>query len=172
MTRQIVPEEHRDSIGAVETYDIGRIRRLDAQRYARAVEDDNRLFHDVEYARKQGYEDIVVPPNYPPAIIERDEGVPADDLRDDGIDRDFFPIPLPDTATLMGGGQQLTIDRYIVAGEYVTSEREFTSLYQRESDAMGTLTFMEFSNDYFVGEGNKRERVIHCDETFIVGDHR
>jgi acyl dehydratase len=168
MSGSIDPSGHRDRIGSVEHHDIGLIRRLDAQRYARAVEDENPLFHDPEYAREQGYDDVVVPPNYPPAIIERDEGVPVDGLREDGIDREFFPIPLPDTATLMGGGQHLSIDRYIVAGERVTAEREFTDLYQRESETMGTLTFMEFSSDFFVSEDD--ERVLHCDETFIVGD--
>lgn len=172
MSSRIDPDEHQDRIGTVEHHDIGRIRRLDAQRYARAVEDDNSLFHDPEYAREQGYNDVVVPPNYPPAIIERDEGVPADDLREDGIDSEFFPIPLPDTATLMGGGQHLTIDRYVVAGERVTAERELTDLYQRESESMGTLTFMSFSSDFFADGSDERERVLHCEETFIVGDRR
>jgi acyl dehydratase len=170
VSNRIDIDEYRDRIGTVEKHEIGRIRRLDAQRYARAVEDDNPLFHDPEYARDQGYDDVVVPPNYPPAIIERDEGVPANDLREDGIDREFFPIPLPDTATLMGGGQQLSIDRYIVAGERITAEREFSDLYQRNSEAMGTLTFMEFSSDFFASKDD--ERVLRCDETFIVGDRR
>lgn len=170
MSGLIDPSEYRKRIGKEETHEIGCIRRIDAQRYARAVEDENPLFHDVEFAREQGYDDIVVPPNYPPAIIERDEGVPTEELRDDGVDREFFPIPIPDSATLMGGGQYLSIDRYIVAGEYVTAERKFTDLYQRESKDMGTLTFMEFSNDYFAGKGT--ERVLQCEETFIVGDRR
>lgn len=172
MSNQINPEEHRDLIGSVELFDIGLIRRLDAQRYARAVEDDNPLFHDVEYAQEQGFDDVVVPPNYPPAIIERDEGVPANDLREDGINREYFPIPIPDTATLMGGGQRLFINRYVVAGERVTAEREFTDLYQRESDTMGILTFMEFSSDYFTHVGEESDQVLKCEETFIVGERQ
>lgn len=174
MSALIDPEAYEDAIGTVDSYDVGLVTRQDARRYARAVEDDNPLFHNVDYARERGYDDVVVPPNYLSAIIEPGEGVPDATLREDGLDPTRFPFPMPETAVLMGGGQDLTFDRYVVAGEYVTVEDEFTALYQKESSAMGTLTFMERTNEYFVEHDGSdgRERVVRCEETVIVGDRQ
>lgn len=170
MSSEIEPASHRERLGTIETYDIGPIRRLDAKRYARAVEDENPLFHSIDYAKEQGFDDVVVPPNYVPAIIETGEGAPAETLRQDGIDPDLFPVPIPDKAGLMGGGQELTIDRYIVAGEYITAKKEFSDIYQRESNDMGTLTFIEMRTNFFVQGDGERERVLRREETFILGD--
>lgn len=170
MTRLIEPDEFSGKLGETRTYDIGLVRRLDAQRYARAVEDENPLFHDPAYAREQGFDDVVVPPNYPPAIIERGEGEPATELREDGVAKAFFPIPIPDEAVLMGGGQDLLFDRYFTAGSFLTVEETFVDLYQKESDSMGVLTFIELSSDFLVETDTDRGRVIHCDERYIVGD--
>lgn len=169
MSSEIDPDEHEHRIGAVETYDLGRITRRDVRRYARAVEDDNPLFTDLEYALEHGYDDLVVPPNYLSAIIERGAGRPSDRLREDGIDPQRFPFELPPTAVLMGGGQELTIDRYAVAGEEITAEETFLDIYQRESDSMGTLTFLERETEYFESEG---DRVLHTTSTTIVGDRQ
>lgn len=168
MSSKLDPEAYRDRIGTTETFDIGTIARRTAKRYARAVEDDNPLFHDVEYAREQGYDDVVVPPNYLSAIIDHTEGPPTSALREDGLDPTAFPIELPAEAILMGGGQSLTIDRYVTAGESVRAESTLTDISQREGGTMGTLTFIEEDLEYFVGE----ERVLRCEATMIVGDRQ
>jgi len=165
MSSHIDPESHTDRLGRVVTHDLGRISRREVRRYARSVKDDNALFHDVEAARDAGYDDLVVPPNFLSAIIEYGEGAPTEDLREDGIDPDRFPIDLPADAVLLGGGQDLRVDRYVVAGEALVREETFTDLYQKQSQ-MGTLTFVETSATFTV-EG---ERVLHCEETMIVGD--
>jgi acyl dehydratase len=172
MTRHIDPEAHEGRIGSVETYRIGPVSRQDARRYARAVEDENPLFHDVDHARERGYDDLVVPPNYLPAVIDPTEGTPADELRDDGLDPTQFHIPMPDTAVLMGGGQDLTFDRYVVASETVEAEDELTALYQKESPQMGTLTFAEHTIEFFADPYGGRERVVHCEETIMIGDRQ
>lgn len=169
MTSEIDPSAHEDRIGRTETYDIGRVTGLMARRYARAVEDDNPLFHDREYARKQGYDDIVVPPNFLSAIIDHTEGPPSDQLREDGLDPSRFPIELPPEAILMGGGQDLTIHRYVTAGESISVEETVTDMYQRESERMGTLTFIEQTAEYY---GDEDDHVLTCDKTMIVGDRQ
>lgn len=168
MTSEIDIDAHTDKVGTTERYRIGAITRRDAQRYARAVEDDNPLFHDAEYAKAQGYDDVVVPPNYLSAIIDPTEGRPADELREDGLDPHQFPIELPEKAILMGGGQDLTIDRYVTAGETIEVEETLTDISQRESEKMGTLTFLEQRSEYYSGD----ERVLLCEETMIVGDRQ
>lgn len=167
MSSEIDTEAFTSELGRVITQNLGEISRLQVRRYARAVEDDNPLFHDVEYARDAGYGDLVVPPNYLSAIIEYGEGTPVDQLREDGLDPNQFPFEVPDEAVLMGGGQDLMIDRYVVAGESVTREETFTDLYQRDS-SMGTLTFLESISEFFVDE----DRVLRCEVTTIMGDRQ
>lgn len=169
MSSQIDPDDYEDRTGTTETYDIGTVTRRDVRRYARAVADDNPLFRDADHARKMGYDDVVVPPNYLPAIIERDEGAPADELRDDGVDPKRFPIELPPEAVLMGGGQDLSFERYVTAGESIRVEETLTDIYQRESSSMGTLTFLEQTAEYFDEDD---ERVLTCEETVIIGDRQ
>ncbi|WP_276258947.1 MaoC family dehydratase [Haloglomus litoreum] len=169
MSSQLVPDAHEDEIGTTREHEVGAITRRDVRRYARAVEDENPLFHDVDAAREHGYDDLVVPPNFLPAIIERSTGSPADDLREDGLDPNLYPIELPPDAILMGGGQDLTIDAYATAGAEITVHETLTDIYQRDSDSMGQLTFIELHSEYFT-DGDTR--VMSCDETVIVGDRQ
>lgn len=169
MSSEIDPDDYSDQLGTTETWEYGILTRRDARRYARSVEDENPLFHDVEYAREHGYDDIVVPPNFLSAIIDPTEGCPAEELREDGLDPNHFHIDMPSEAILMGGGQDLTIHRYATAGSTLTIEETFDDIYQRESESMGVLTFIEQSSEYFL-EGN--EPVLRCEETVIVGDRQ
>lgn len=169
MSSQIDPEAHEHKVGTTTRIPLGEITRLMAKRYARALEDDNPLFKDVGHAREHGYDDVVVPPNFLPAVIERGEGRPSEELREDGVDPELFPIDLPPEALLMNGGQQLSIERYVTAGEYVHVEETLTDIYQKESDDMGLLTFLDLESDYVTDDG---EMVLHCEETVIVGDRQ
>jgi len=169
MSSQIDIEEHQDAVGATRRFDIGEITRLQARRYARAVEDDNPLFHDVEYAREHGYDDVVVPPNFVPAIIDPGVGIPSEELREDGLDASQYPIEVPPKAAMIGGGQTLTFDRYVTAGESIHAEETLEDLYQKEGSSMGTLTFLERRVEYFAGGD---ERVVTCEKTSIVADRQ
>lgn len=169
MSLEIDPEAYAEQIGTTTRIRIGTITRLTAQRYARSIEDDNALFHDVEYAQEQGYDDVVVPPNYLSSIIERTEGRSTDKLREDGLDPDLFPVDLPEDVLLMNGGQQLSFDRYVTAGEEIYLEETLTDIYQKDSTDMGVLTFLVLESEYFT---TGDERVLTCQETIIVGDRQ
>ena len=169
MSSNIDPEDHQDRVGTTRREEIGHLTRTMARRFARAIEDDNPLFTDVEYAREQGYDDVVFPPNYLPAIIEREEGRAVSNLREDGLDPALFPVDLPPNVLVMNGGQQLSFERYVTAGEHIFVDETLTAFYQKDSDTMGTLTFMELSSEYVTDED---ELVLTCEETIIVGDHQ
>lgn len=168
MSSEIDPDDYEDQLGRTDVQEFGLITRRDVRRYARSIEDDNPLFHDLEYAREEGYDDLVVPPNFLSAIIDPTEGCPADDLREDGLDPTQFPIEMPDEVILMGGGQELTIDKYATARSELTIEETFTDIYQRESSSMGTITFVQQVSEYFIDS----DRVLHCGETMMVGDRQ
>lgn len=165
MSSNIDPDAHAEACGTTTDQDIGPLSRREIRRYARAVEDDNPLFQDVEYAREQGYDDLVVPPNFLPAIIEPWEGPPATSLREDGVDPDLLPVPLPDDAVLMGGGQELSIERYATAGERVSVSSTFQDIFQKETEG-GLLTFLIIDST-FRAEG---ETILTCTDTVIIGD--
>lgn len=168
MSSEINPDVYEDRLGTTDVQEFGIITRRDVRRYARSVEDDNPQFHDVEYAREQGYDDLVIPPNFLSAIIDPTEGCPAAELREDGLDPNQFPIDMPSEVILMGGGQELTIDKYATAGSELVIEETFDDIYQRESSSMGVLTFLEQTSEYFVDN----DRVLHCKETMMVGDRQ
>lgn len=168
MSSEIDPETYEDRLGTTDIQEFGVVTRQDVRRYARAVEDENPLFHDPEYAREQGYDDLVVPPNFLSAVIDPTAGCPADELREDGLDPNQFPIDMPPEVILMGGGQELTIDEYATAGSEITIEETFVDIYQREGSSMGVITFVEQDSEYFA-DGT---RVLHCAETMMVGDRQ
>jgi acyl dehydratase len=169
MTQKIDLDDHQDRVGTTTRTTLGEITRMMARRYARAVEDDNKLFHDVDYARKHGYDDIVVPPNFLSAIIERTEGRSTSELREDGLDPELFPIDLPQDVLLMNGGQQLTFERYVTAGEVIHVEETLADIYKKDTDDMGLLTFFDLRSEYFTDDD---EHVLTCEETVIVGDRQ
>ena len=69
-------------IGTVVATATGEVNRRDWQRWAAAVGDHNPLWFDTEYARANGYSDIICPPLYVPYAVL---GVTAlDELRPDG----------------------------------------------------------------------------------------
>lgn len=169
MTSQIDPDAFEDVIGNTQTHDIGKITRRDVRRYARAVEDDNPLFNDVEYTREQGYEDLIIPPNFLSAIIEYGKGAPASELREDGTVPGSHFVEVPEKAIRVGGGQSNKFDRYATAGESFMVTETFTNIYQKEGSSMGMLTFLETTAEYFADGG---ERVLECEKTTIVADRQ
>jgi len=169
MSSKIDVDSYRDEIGTVWEYEIGEVTRKQVRRYARAVEDDNPLFHDVEYAVAEGFDDLVVPPNFLPAIIDPGKGVPANQLREDGLDPSRYPIDIPPKAMLMGGGQKLTFDRYLTAGTSIVVNERFDDIYQKEGSSMGLLTFLEMSTEYLTVAG---DCAIKCEKTTIVADRQ
>lgn len=169
MTSQIDPSAYEDVVGETQSHEIGTVSRRDVRRYARAVEDDNPLFDDVSYAREHGYDDLVVPPNYLSAIIEYGKGASASELREDGTVRGSHFVAVPEKAIRVGGGQSNTFDRYATAGESFTVTETFSDIYQKEGSAMGVLTFLETTAEYYSDEG---DRVLHCEKTTLVADRQ
>jgi hypothetical protein len=116
----IDPADHQDGLGSQGMIAIGLITRREIRRYARAVEDDNPLFWDVEYTREQGYADLVVPPNMPPSLLEAGAGTPAEDLQDDGPPPSLGVEPeFPPAVRTIKGERRLTfVSKYAICRYY------------------------------------------------------
>jgi len=167
MSDLIDPAAYRDHLGETETVDLGPITRREIRRYARAVEDDNPLFWDREYAIDHGYDDLVVPPNMPPSILEAGAGAPTDELRDDGLPPSLgVEPPLPEGVRTMKGERRLTFHQYATAGDRITRESIFDDIYQKEGSNAGVLTFTVVVEEYFVGAEpivTNRQTHLHYD---------
>lgn len=60
----LIDDESASRVGTVAATAAGEVNRRDWQRWAAAVGDHNPLWFDPEYARAQGYRDIICPPLY------------------------------------------------------------------------------------------------------------
>lgn len=167
MSELIDPDEYQDYIGTTQSDDLGRITRKDIRRYARAVEDDNPLFWEVDYAQEHGYDDLVVPPNMPASILEIDAGTPAEDLQEDGLPPSLGVDPkFPEDVLTMKGERELTFHRYATAGDRITRESTFEDIYQKQGSSAGTLTFTVATEEYVVDE----EVILTNNQTHIHYD--
>jgi acyl dehydratase len=78
----LIDAESAARVGSVAAIATGEVNRRDWQRWAAAVGDHNPLWFDPEYARVNGYHDIICPPLYLQYAVL---GVtPLDGLRPDG----------------------------------------------------------------------------------------
>lgn len=82
MTESLIDAETAARVGTVAATATGEVIRRDWQRWAAAVGDDNPLWFDPDYARANGYRDVICPPLYLQYAIL---GVaPLSSLRPDG----------------------------------------------------------------------------------------
>lgn len=168
MSSEIEIKDYKHKIGDVSEYEIGKITRQQVRRYARAIEDDNPLFQDVDYAVSMGFDDLVIPPNFLPAIIDPKEGAPADELREDGLDPSRYPVDIPSKATIVGGGQSEIFNQYLTVGESITVRETFENIYAKDGST-GKLTFLEVKLEFSTSEV---KCAIECERTTIIADRQ
>lgn len=60
--KTLIDPESASRVGTVAATATGEVQRRDWQRWAAAVGDDNPLWFDPDYARANGFRDIVCPP--------------------------------------------------------------------------------------------------------------
>ena len=105
----LIDAESASRAGAVAATATGEVNRRDWQRWAAAVGDHNPLWFDTEYARAQGYRDIICPPLFLQYAVL---GVTAlDGLRPDGSSGAASgSLAFPRAPGCMAGGDSTTFD--------------------------------------------------------------
>jgi acyl dehydratase len=103
----LIDPESASRVGTVAGTATGEVNRRDWQRWAAAVGDPNPLWFDTEYARAQGYRDIICPPLYLQYAVL---GVTAlDGLRPDGsTGATSGSLAFPRAPRRMAGGESTT----------------------------------------------------------------
>jgi len=137
--------EHVELLGEISAELIGR--------YAAAVGESNPLYSDAAYARSRGYADVVAPPNLLAAVINWGPGAPYDRLRDDGTEAEKHLPGVPSHGVrVMGGGEEMTFTRPVVAGAVVTRSTVLAEVGER-SGTQGPMLVLRYSDHYRDGAG-------------------
>ena len=119
------------------------------RRFVQAVDDQNPLWQDEEYARKSQYGGIIAPPTF---ILT---------IGFEQIQQKMTTL-MPDAGRLHGG-TELECYRPVRVGDVITAATTVADFRQRQGK-MGTMTFVTFDITY---ENQRGEPVGKCRQTVI-----
>jgi acyl dehydratase len=124
--------EARGLIGREVVRRTGIVRKEAFQRWAVAVKDHNPLYFDPDYARSQGYRDVVMP-----ALFLQDIShpvLPLDELSPDGMPLEgeaYAVLSLPQCPRRMAAGTEMNFYAPLYDGDSVTASAVFESIEQK-----------------------------------------
>lgn len=143
-------EEH---IGETTSRELGTIDRRFIRRYARALDDRNPLYDNVDAARAAGYDDVIAPPNMLLAVIDWGPGRWEDELNRDGTADDVGWLGEATRGLrVMGGGEQTFWARPVVAGTTVTMTETVDGVEAKDG-ASGPFLLVRFRLQFADDEG-------------------
>lgn len=148
----LIDDDSLALIGTEVSRATGTVVKRDFQRWAAAVGDRNPLYFDEEYARAQGYRDVVMPPLFLSYVTA---GVmDLAQLRPDGIPlvSGTGVIPLPKCPRRMAAGDGITFLEPIYSGDEITAVRVLAGLDEK-SGRSGRFVLIRFSTTYSRGDG-------------------
>ena len=148
---------------AMLTLDLGVITANMICRYAKAVGDLDAIHHDRATAVAAGYNDVIAPPNFLPAIIGTPSGINEGDLLFDGLDPIDIPEPLRGRR-VMGGGQELSFKQPVQAGTRVACRRKLLDLRTKQTKR-GELMIARTEAAYFDQDGTL---LLTCVQTMLA----
>ena len=139
-------------IGQEVSRAAGTVVKKEFQRWAAAVGDRNPLYFDEDYARRNGYRDVIMPPLYLSYVTA---GVmDLEQLRPDGIPltSGTGAVPLPKCPRRMAAGDSITFLEPVYPGDEITAVRVLAGL-EEKSGRSGRFVLMRFSTTYRRGDG-------------------
>jgi acyl dehydratase len=149
-----------EELGVEHLEELGEVSAILIKRYAAAVGETNPLYTDVDHARSEGYSDVIAPPNFIAAVINWSPGAPYDRLREDGTEADaHLPGVPPKGVRVMGGGEEMTFERPVVAGTVVTRATTLISVSERES-SQGPMLVARYRDLYRTAAGDPLLRTV------------
>ncbi|WP_445169099.1 MaoC family dehydratase [Mycolicibacterium sp. Dal123E01] len=131
MTDSLIDPETAARVGTVAATATGEVIRRDWQRWAAAVGDDNPLWFDPEYARANGYRDVICPPLYLQYAIL---GVsPLSSLRPDGSSGAVSgSLAFPRAPRRMAGGESTAFHLPAYHRDEIEMVRTIESVVEKE----------------------------------------
>jgi acyl dehydratase len=142
----LIGDEHVEELGEISAQAIAR--------YAAAIGESDPLHSDSAYARSRGYADVVAPANFVTAVINWGPGAPYDRLREDGTEADTHLPGVPAQGVrVMGGGEQMTFLRPLVAGTRVTRTTTLAEVSE-SSSSRGAMLVLAYRDLYRDAQGD------------------
>ena len=131
MTESLIDAETVARVGTVAATATGEVIRRDWQRWAAAVGDDNPLWFDPDYARANGYRDVICPPLYLQYAIL---GVAQlSSLRPDGSSGAVSgSLSFPNAPRRMAGGESTTFHLPAYHRDEIEMVRTISSVVEKE----------------------------------------
>lgn len=146
--------ELRSHIGDTTREDLGPLTDSLIRRYARAIGDDNPLYHDIEHARSAGLPGLLAPPNLIPSIVSWHEGAGYGDLRADGTESGTHLPGVPNSGVrVMGGGEEMEFHGPACSGTTVLLATSLVDVTERHSRG-GPMLVLRYRNSYTDADGD------------------
>lgn len=131
MTDSLIDAETAARVGTVAATATGEVIRRDWQRWAAAVGDDNPLWFDPNYARTNGYRDVICPPLYLQYAILGVSPLPG--LRPDGSSGAVSgSLAFPKAPRRMAGGESTTFHLPAYHRDEIEMVRTISSIVEKE----------------------------------------
>jgi acyl dehydratase len=147
-------------LGVAHLEELGEVSPILTKRYAAAVGDRNPLYLDEAAAAAAGYANVIAPPNFIAAVITWSPGAPYDGLREDGTEADTHLPGVPAQGVrVMGGGEEMTFEKPVVAGTVLTRATELVDVSLRES-SKGAMIVARYQDLYTDGNGDALLRTV------------
>ena len=142
----LIDAESAARVGTVAARATGEVHRLQWQRWAAAVGDHNPLWFDTEYARANGYDDVVCPPLFLQYAVL---GVASlDGLRPDGSSGAVSGgLAFPRAPRRMAGGEATTFHLPAYHRDEVEMVRTIESIVEKDGRS-GRFVLVEWQTTY------------------------
>lgn len=131
MTDSLIDAESATRVGTVAATATGEVTRRDWQRWAAAVGDHNPLWFDPDYARANGYRDVICPPLYLQYAILGVSPLPS--LRPDGSSGAVSgSLAFPRAPMRMAGGESFRFHLPAYHRDEVEIVRTIASIVEKD----------------------------------------
>jgi acyl dehydratase len=138
----------QQEVGVEHTEELGEISPILVKRFAAAIGEQNPLYTDSAHARALGYADVIAPPNFLTAVITWSPGAPYEQLRTDGTEADTHLPGVPAQGVrIMGGGEEMTFVKPVVAGTVVMRTTVLLDVTERTS-RQGPMLIARYQDTY------------------------
>ena len=131
----MIPEELLQYIGKQSTPQVMEVEKGAIKRYAQAIEDDNPLYLDEEYARNSRYGTIIAPSGF--------FGWPAKPVppQEAGMRELMAAMPRAGYPGLFNGGTEYEFYLPVRAGDILVSTAKISDIYERVSKSGNKMIF-------------------------------
>jgi acyl dehydratase len=144
----IMTNEVQAMIGTMAEPVIMEVERGAIRRYADAVGDDNPLFHEVEFAKSAGYDDIICPPGFWGWAIKGKATIGG------GLSMVGAVLVKAGLFRILDGGVDQEFYIPIRAGDTLTAYAKIADIREREGKA-GKMVFTTIETTYLNQNGDK-----------------